>query len=85
MQNKKNIETINFEEFVINPEKYLIKIEKKISLKKNKKLLYKIFKESGIPRKKINYGIYHVDYALKKQIYVIKKIYLREMGFIKKK
>lgn len=84
LKNEKKIKIINFEEFVVNPKKFLKKIEKELSLKKNQTLLTKILRDSGIPRKKINYGTTHVDYALKKTEPKNKQIYFRELKFIKK-
>ena len=83
VKKNKNVNIINFEQFVMEPKKFLISIESKISLLRDESKLKKIFKSCGIPRKNINQGISHVKYGLKKTNLKNKKIYLRELKFFK--
>lgn len=84
IKKNKNVNVINFEDFVIDPKKFLISIENKIFLSRDEKRLKKMLKFCGIPRKNINQGISHVKYGLKKTKLDNKKIYLRELNFFKK-
>ena len=83
IKKNKNVNVINFEDFVIDPKKFLISIENKIFLLRDKNRLKKMLKFCDLPRKNINQGISHVNYGLKKTKLDNKKIYLRELKFFK--
>ena len=53
---KSNLHIIPFEQFVLNPEKYLLEVEKKFKLKRDLNF-NKILRTQNIPRKKIADGI----------------------------